>query len=98
MRTARIITNLRCNQGCTYCAQRSPKDDPAFIRASAVRARIDQAIDAGAKDLVFSGGEPGLRSDLVELVSHAHQRLGSEGRVILETNAKIGRASCRERV
>jgi len=61
-RIAAVVTNLRCNQSCTYCASRSPVDDRAFIAPASVRARIDAGIAAGATEILFTGGEP----DMVE--------------------------------
>jgi molybdenum cofactor biosynthesis enzyme MoaA len=84
-RTATVVTHMRCNQNCRYCDRRSPVDDARFIRGEAVRARIDAALVAGAREIVLTGGEPGLRADLADLVAHA-ARAGAEA-VGLETNA-----------
>jgi MoaA/NifB/PqqE/SkfB family radical SAM enzyme len=86
-RTASIVTNLRCNQACVYCDKRAPEDDRAFIRGDAVRARIDAGISAGSREIVLTGGEPSMRTDLEALVSYARAR-GAE-RVVLETNATL---------
>lgn len=85
MRVQRIVTNLTCNQACVACTSRAPNDDRAFVAGAAARARIDAALAEGAERLVLTGGEPGLRRDLVELVRHARER-GAAG-VELETNA-----------
>lgn len=53
----------------------------------AVRARIDQALAEGIRELVLTGGEPTMRVDLVALVAHA--RAGGAERVVLETNATL---------
>ena len=65
MRTARITTNETCNQACRFCHARRPVDDPAFIRSRAVAARIAQACEQGATELVFTGGEPTLHGEFV---------------------------------
>jgi MoaA/NifB/PqqE/SkfB family radical SAM enzyme len=90
VRTQRVLTNLRCNQNCTYCSVRRPTDDLATIQWAAVRARIDAAIAAGASELVLTGGEPTLRADLEHLVRYAHE-VGSPASVTvtLETNATL---------
>jgi MoaA/NifB/PqqE/SkfB family radical SAM enzyme len=54
------------------------------VRLSAVQARIQSAITAGAKEIVLSGGEPTLRRDLSTLM--AFTREAGAG-VIVETNA-----------
>ena len=75
---------LRCNQHCTYCTARRPADDAAWVQPLAVKARIEEAIQAGAKEIVITGGEPTLRRDLPSLVRFAR---ASKVRVVLETNA-----------
>lgn len=87
MRSDRVFTNLTCNQNCTYCTDRRPAEDRAFIRPDAVRARIDAALRGGAVELVLTGGEPTLRSDLPALVAHA--RASGAASVVLETNATV---------
>lgn len=86
-RIAAIVTNLRCNQACTYCASRSPVDDRAFIAPARVRARIQEGIASGATEIRFTGGEPTMRGDLAALVAHAREVGASE--VVVETNATL---------
>ena len=78
---------MRCNLACTYCTSRSAVDDRAFLRGEAVHARIDAALGSGAREIVFSGGEPTMRSDLAALVAYA--RAAGAERVALETNAAL---------
>jgi MoaA/NifB/PqqE/SkfB family radical SAM enzyme len=80
-----VVTNLRCNQACTYCDRRSPADDLAAIAWGRLCRQIDDAHQAGVGDLVFTGGEPTLRRDLSRLVAYA-RRLGFES-IGVETNA-----------
>ncbi len=86
MRSERVLTNWSCNQNCVYCDRRAPSDDPAFVSGDAVRRRIDDASNDGSVELVLSGGEPTLRSDLAALVQYARERASS---VVLETNAAL---------
>lgn len=86
-RTASVLANLRCNQACTWCSRRAPKDDPAFVRGEAVRARIEAGVVRRARDVVLTGGEPAMRVDLADLVAYARAR-GAE-RITLETNATL---------
>ena len=87
VRTQSVVTNMRCNQNCTYCTRRSATDDRAFIEAGAVRTRIDAALATGTREIVFSGGEPLLRTDFEDLVRHARARGAT--RVTVETNATV---------
>jgi MoaA/NifB/PqqE/SkfB family radical SAM enzyme len=86
-RTESVATNLRCNQSCLYCTSRSPHDDPAFIRATAVDARVDAALARGVREIIFTGGEPAMRGDLAARIAHA--RAAGAERVALETNATL---------
>ncbi len=93
MRVQRIVTNETCNQNCWFCDARRPTEDPEFIARPAVRKRIAQACEGQAAEVILTGGEPAMRSDLADLV----RRAGSGGaRVVLETNAAlidVGRAN-----
>jgi MoaA/NifB/PqqE/SkfB family radical SAM enzyme len=87
MRSAAIVTHLRCNQACRFCDARRTSDDLAFIAGPAVKGRVDAALAAGAEELVFTGGEPAMRADLPGLVRHA--RTAGARRVVLETNGTL---------
>jgi MoaA/NifB/PqqE/SkfB family radical SAM enzyme len=87
MRSQQVFTNYRCNQNCGFCIYRRETDDPRAIAPPEVRAQIDRAIDAGARSVVFTGGEPTMRRDLAELVRHARARGAEE--VVVETNATL---------
>ena len=83
MRTQTLLVTRRCNQACGFCSRVSPESaDPSI---ASVHRLIREALADGATTLVFSGGEPLLRPDLLALVRLAK----SEGvkRIVLETNA-----------
>ncbi|HEY3820521.1 MAG TPA: radical SAM protein [Polyangiaceae bacterium] len=86
-RTASIVTNMRCNQACTWCTRRAAYDDRVFVMAEGVRARIDAALAAGSRELTFTGGEPTMRRDLASLMAYA--RAAGAERITLETNATL---------
>jgi len=86
VRSARVLTNETCNQACRFCDARRPHERASFAAASAVRERIALALRQGAHELVLTGGEPTLRTDLPSLVAIA-ARPGV--RVVLETNASL---------
>ncbi|RQG90408.1 TIGR04347 family pseudo-SAM/SPASM protein [Natrarchaeobius chitinivorans] len=65
----------RCNLYCSHCyaaAETTPATGE-FTTAEAKRF-LDELADYGAPVILFSGGEPLVRSDLVELVAHAADR------------------------
>jgi MoaA/NifB/PqqE/SkfB family radical SAM enzyme len=86
VRSARVLTNETCNQACRFCDARRPHERTSFAAAIAVRERIALAHREGAHELVLTGGEPTLRTDLPSLVAIA-ARPGV--RVVLETNASL---------
>lgn len=87
MRVARVLTNQTCNQNCGFCNTRRPTERPDFVAAASVRARISNALAAGAETLVLTGGEPTMRRDLPELVGWA--RSSGAAKVRLETNGTL---------
>lgn len=87
MRIARVYTNETCNQNCAFCDRRRPREDPGFVTAAAVAARIAEAVAEGGTELILTGGEPALRRDLPALVAFARKRGAT--RVTLETNGAL---------
>jgi MoaA/NifB/PqqE/SkfB family radical SAM enzyme len=85
MRVARIFVNETCNQACAYCDVRRPGDRATVAGADGIRRRIDDAIDAGCREIVITGGEPTLRPDLARIAAYARSR--GVSLVSIETNA-----------
>jgi len=86
MRVQRVVTNETCNQNCWFCNARRPAEDPDFVARPTTRLRVAQAVDSGAEEIVLTGGEPTLRSDIADLVERAAR---GGARVVLETNAAL---------
>jgi MoaA/NifB/PqqE/SkfB family radical SAM enzyme len=84
MHVQRVVTNETCNQNCWFCNGRRPVEDPRLVSRAAVRRRIAEAQGAETREIVLTGGEPTLRSDLPDLVRRAAE---GAARVVLETNA-----------
>jgi len=80
----------RCNNNCIHCCINLPENDQkAAKRELGTAAWMDilqQAADLGALTVRFTGGEPLLREDFVEIYRHA-RKLGM--RVMLFTNARL---------
>lgn len=87
MRSELVVTHETCNQRCGHCTARRPEDDRPWVQTRAVLGRVREAAAKGARELVLTGGEPGMRSDLAALVAAAKQ--GGVERVVLETNATL---------
>ena len=83
MKTQTVSVTRRCNQRCEFCDTVVPNGvDPA---REVLLAAIDDAARQGVAELVFTGGEPTMREDLLDLVRAAKQ--AGIARVTLETNA-----------
>ncbi len=87
MRVARVAVNETCNQNCSFCNARRSSERAAVASGEAIRARLDDALKAGASTIVLTGGEPTLRRDLAGLIAYT-KSAGAE-RVVLETNATL---------
>ena len=86
MRVQRVVTNETCNQNCWFCHARRPAERPEYVAQPAVRLRIAEALHGDTREIVLTGGEPTLRSDLADLVRRA---AGGAAHVVLETNAAL---------
>ncbi|MDP3213487.1 MAG: radical SAM protein [Deltaproteobacteria bacterium] len=87
MRSELVVTHHTCNQRCGHCTARRSEDERAWVQTRAVLARVREAAARGARELVLTGGEPAMRTDLAALVAGA--RAAGVARVALETNATL---------
>lgn len=62
----------RCNEVCVHCYQ--IQGQKGEMTTEQVERVIDELADLGVLFLTFSGGEPTLRSDFLQLVAHARSR------------------------
>jgi MoaA/NifB/PqqE/SkfB family radical SAM enzyme len=87
VRSELVVTHYTCNQRCGHCTARRSEDERAWVQTRAVLSRVREAAASGAKELVLTGGEPAMRTDLAALVAGA--RAAGVARVALETNATL---------
>lgn len=70
-----IETGFSCNSRCNYCTQLDyraiPQPERLDLPTADLLARIQWAADNGYDQIGFSGGEPTIRPDFLELVAHA---------------------------
>lgn len=83
MHVQRVVTNETCNQNCWFCNARRPAENPELVARPAVWRRIAEALAGGPREIVLTGGEPTLRSDIAGLVRRA---AAGRARTVLETN------------
>lgn len=79
-----LALTYRCNNDCAHCYNARPRNYPE-LDTSSWKKIIDKIWGLRIPHLVFTGGEPTLRNDLVELVSYAQKKGMITG---LNTNAR----------
>jgi MoaA/NifB/PqqE/SkfB family radical SAM enzyme len=67
-----LALTYRCNNNCYFCYTGGPQKAPE-LATSDWKIIIDKLWDSGVPQIVFTGGEPTLRDDLVDLVSSAKE-------------------------
>jgi MoaA/NifB/PqqE/SkfB family radical SAM enzyme len=68
--SANVLLTQRCNLRCVYCS--SPSRRTPELTTREWSSIFDQLAALGCRRLTVLGGEPLLRSDLGELLGHAH--------------------------
>jgi radical SAM protein with 4Fe4S-binding SPASM domain len=68
-----LVTN-RCNMKCPFCESSSGQPEANELDTSEAKSLIDDLAQMGVKRLLFSGGEPLTRPDIVELMGYADSR------------------------
>lgn len=77
----------RCNQKCVHCYAKAIEEQGTdIIGTEAAKVMIDDLAAYGAPVMLFSGGEPLVRKDLVELAKHATSR---GMRAVISTNGTL---------
>ena len=105
-----VVWNVgqRCNLKCVHCySQSQNREYSGELTTEEGRGLIEDLAQFGAPVILFSGGEPLLRKDLLSLVHLATDKgmravISTNGTLVTKKMAndlkRIGRASCRERV
>lgn len=78
-----LFITLRCNQNCRYCHRFLNIDEVGFEENKKI---IDRLVEDGIKNLTFTGGEPLLYPNVLELVKYAKEK-GMKNKLI--TNGAI---------
>jgi cyclic pyranopterin phosphate synthase len=85
----RISVTDRCNLRCVYCMPLSKKDlpeSPEVLTAAEIEEVVRSATSIGFRKFRLTGGEPTLRSDIVDIVRRIAAVPGAED-VAMTTNA-----------
>lgn len=84
-----VVWNMtkRCNLRCVHCyAQAESEEGIDAISTKKAKEIIDDLANYGAPVILFSGGEPLVRKDLVEL---AHYAVSKGMRAVISTNGTL---------
>lgn len=89
---AKIKVIYGCNLKCAMCNHWRETRAPA-IKTDKFKEIISDLAELGCRKIHFSGGEPMLRGDIIELIAHAHQQgirvnMTSNGTLITKEKAK----------
>jgi radical SAM protein with 4Fe4S-binding SPASM domain len=68
-----LAITYRCNNDCTHCYNARERTHPELTTAD-WKNIIDRLWNLSIPHIVFTGGEPTLRSDLVELITYAETK------------------------
>ena len=67
-----LAVTYRCNNDCAHCYNARPRDY-AELSTEEWKRILDRLWELAIPHVVFTGGEPTLRSDLPELIAHAEK-------------------------
>lgn len=88
-------TTMQCNLRCQHCYRGSSPEASRRDELSTEEGKnlLEEMVKAGFRIIVFSGGEPMMRQDILELIAYAKSLgmtclMGSNGTLIDEAKAK----------
>ncbi len=91
-----VVWNVgqRCNLKCVHCYSQSKDIEyPNELNTKEAKAMLDGLAEYGAPVILFSGGEPLMREDLMELITYARDKglravISTNGTLITEEKAE----------
>ena len=86
LRALTIKTTNKCNLTCTHCSPASGPHQQHVVSTEYLADIIRQFTEIGGTTVIFGGGEPLTRPDLVELIQYSRQ-LGLA--INVETNGTL---------
>lgn len=90
-----LYTNYDCNIRCSYCvAESSPRAQRRALGLDNVRQLVDEAVALGFQEILFTGGEPFILSDIYDILAYSSARVKTH----VLTNAMLLRGKRLERL
>ncbi|MEM3556117.1 MAG: radical SAM protein [Candidatus Micrarchaeia archaeon] len=81
-----LFLGYTCNNNCWFCSEMANKGKPDKTTVE-VKRELHEARRNGVQRITFTGGEPTIRKDIIELVSYA-KKLGFE-EIFIITNGRM---------
>lgn len=70
-----INTNNSCPLSCKHCLVDGGSEQVSPMTTTEIERLVDEAIGLGTKRIYFTGGEPFLRKDLLQLIEYVTERV-----------------------
>lgn len=86
MKRLDLKVGFSCNNNCTFCAQAHRRDqgDNSFDE---IVKDLEEGYEDGVREVVFTGGEPTIREDIVEIITRAKE-IGFKN-IQIQTNGRM---------
>lgn len=87
VRSMRIQVNTTCNFGCFFCHMEGTGVHSESLSADEIEKVVETASKWGVNKIKFTGGEPTLRRDIVEIIERTRKHI--TGNISMTTNAVL---------
>ncbi len=95
----RVSLTPRCNLSCIYCHREGEKKSGTELSAREIKEILNTAANFGIRSVKFTGGEPLLREDLLEIISSVpagiESSITTNGTFLAEMAADLRKAGLR---
>ncbi|MFH1510426.1 MAG: radical SAM protein [Candidatus Woesearchaeota archaeon] len=71
MKRIDIKVDYRCNNNCIFCVIGEEGRKAKGVTVSEIKKELDFARQSGATEVAFTGGEPTIRKEIIELIKYA---------------------------
>lgn len=83
-----LMVTKRCNLYCQHCSSRCSPNEKEVLSTDDIKRTISNIVNLSPQSVIFTGGEPLLRSDLEEILEYAKGVL-LKSKFALSTNATL---------
>ncbi|WP_164473175.1 radical SAM protein [Clostridium sp. E02] len=86
-KTVYISVTNRCNLSCIHCCTSATKDQGNVFSTNEIKLIIEKVIEISPTTICFTGGEPLIRNDMLELLQFTRKNF--KGKITLSTNGTL---------